>query len=127
VREEFRVGKSLLKFVVAAILAVLVAACANGAGSPYSGSSGKTLIVEPQVWSAYQEYTSHLASTNPGTFIVVIVGDRAVSQGYSYCPGSHCRVDTINNQIFADCRAKGLNCAVFAQSSTIVLNYKLAE
>jgi hypothetical protein len=117
----------VLRLIGAAILAMLLAACTNGPGSPYSGSNGKTLIVEPQVWAAYKEYASHLSGTNPGTFIVVILGDHAVSQAYSYCPGGHCRADTFNNQVFAECREKGLDCAVFANSTTIVLNYKLAE
>jgi hypothetical protein len=120
-------GNTMFKFLIAAVLAVLLAACATGAGSPYSGSNGKTLIVEPKVWAAYQEYAARLSGTNPGTFIVVIMGDHAVSQAYSYCPGGHCRADTFNNQVFAECREKGLDCAVFANSTTIVLNYKLAE
>jgi hypothetical protein len=117
----------MFKILAAAVLAVLLAACASGAGSPYSGSTGKTLIVEPKVWAAYQEYVGQVSGTNPGTFVVVIVGDHAVSQGYSYCPGGHCRADTFVNQIFNECRSKGLDCAVFARSSSIVLNYKLAE
>ena len=115
------------KVVSAAVLAMALAACASGAGKEYSGSGGKTLIVEKQVWDAYKEYESKLSSTNPGTFIVVIEGDHAVSHAYSYCPGGHCRADTYNNQVFDQCRAQGLTCAVFARSSTIILNYKLAD
>ncbi len=116
----------MFKFVAAALLAVLLAACTTGAGSPYSGSTGKTLIVEPNVWSDYQEYLTHVNGTNPGVFIVVIVGDHAVSSGYNVCPGGHCRADTNTNSIFNECKAKGLDCAIFARSSTIVLNYKRA-
>jgi hypothetical protein len=117
----------MIKRIVAVVLAALLAACTNGVGSPYTGSTGKTLIVEPSVWTAYQEYLTHVSSTNPGVFVVVIVGDHAVSQGYNYCPEGHCIADTYTNQIFGECRAKGLDCAVFARSSSIVLNYKLAE
>ena len=117
----------MLKFFGGAAMALLLAACATGAGSAYSGSNGKTLIVEPQVWSAYQDYASRISSTNPGTFVVVIVGDHAVSQAYSYCSEGNCRTDTFINSVFNDCRAKGLTCAVFARSGSIELNYKLGS
>src|SRR4051812_46087977 len=103
----------MFRFFCVAALAMLTAACATGAGSPYSGSNGKTLIVEPQVWSAYQEYTALISGTNPGTFVVQIVGDHAVSQAYNYCTAGNCRTDTFINSVFDDCRAKGLTCAIF--------------
>jgi hypothetical protein len=117
----------MFKLLGTAILAVLLAACATGAGSSYSGSNGKTLIVEPKVWSDYQDYASRISGTNPGTFVVVIVGDHAVSSAYGYCAEGNCRTSTFISQVFNECKDKGLTCAVFARSSSIELNYKLAE
>jgi hypothetical protein len=117
----------MFRFMAAAVLTALLGACANGGGAAYSGSNGKTLIVEPSVWSAYQDYAARISGTNPGTFIVVIVGDRAVSQAYSYCSAGNCRTDTFVSSVFSECKAKGLECAVFARSGSIALNYTLAE
>jgi hypothetical protein len=115
----------MLKFLGVAAMAMLLAACASEAASPYTGANAKTLIVEPDVWSHYQEYLTYVGSTNPGVFIVVIEGDHAVSSGYNVCPGGHCLADTNTNSIMKECKEKGLTCAIFAHSSSIVLNYKL--
>jgi hypothetical protein len=115
----------MFKFIGIAVMAMLLAACATGAGSAYSGSNGKTLIVEKNVWDDYQKYLSYLNGSNPGTFIVVIVDDHAVGSGYRVCPAGHCQADANISSAMAQCHAKGLNCAVFAQSNDIMLNYKL--
>ena len=117
----------MLKFIGSAVLALLLAACATGVGSAYSGANGKTLIVEKNVWDEYQKYLSYLDGSNPGTFIVVIVDDHAVGSGYSVCPAGHCQADANVSQTMATCHARGLDCAVFAQSNDIMLNYKLAD
>jgi hypothetical protein len=117
----------MFKFLASAVIAVLLAACTTGAGSAFSGASGKTLIIEAPVWAAYEEYLARISGTNPGTFVVQIVGDHAVSQAYGYCGDGNCRTSTFINSVFDDCRAKGLTCAIFARSSTIELNYKLEQ
>ena len=117
----------MLKFIGAAIMATLLAACATGAGSAYSGAKGKTLIVQKNVWDEYQKYISYLNGSNPGTFVVVIVDDHAVGSGYSVCPAGHCQADSWISSMMSRCHAQGLTCAVFAQSTDIMLNYKLAE
>jgi hypothetical protein len=115
----------MFKYFSVAILAMLLGACASEVASPYSGSNAKTLIVEPNVWSRYQEYLTYVSSTNPGVFIVVIQDDHAVFGTYNVCPSGHCLADTNTNTIMNECKAKGLSCAIFARSSSIVLNYKL--
>jgi hypothetical protein len=115
------------KFIGAAVLAVLLAACASEAASPYSGANAKTLIVEPKVWSRYQEYLTYVNGTNPGVFIVVIQDDHAVYGTYNVCPSGHCLADTNTNAIMNECKDKGLTCTIFARSSSIVLNYKLDQ
>jgi hypothetical protein len=117
----------MYKFLLAAVSAVLLAACANGAGSDYSGSNGKTLTVEPNVWSDYQEYSARVSGTNPGVFVVQIVNDRAVSDAYTYCSDGNCRTSTFINGVFNECKAKELVCAVFARNGSTALNYKRAE
>jgi hypothetical protein len=117
----------MFKFFGAVAVALVLAACTTGAGTPYSGSNGKTLIVEPQVWSAYQDYASRISGTNPGTFVVVIDGDHAVSQAYGYCSEGNCRTSTFISRVFNECRDKGLTCAIFARSGSIELNYKLEQ
>jgi hypothetical protein len=115
----------MFKFLGVAVMAMLLAGCASEAASPYTGANGKTLIVEPNVWSNYEDYLTHVSSTNPGIFIVVIDDDHAVSSGYSVCPEGHCIADTSTNAIMNECKSNGLTCAIFAHSSSIVLNYKL--
>jgi len=117
----------MFRFLCVAVLAMLAAACATDTKSAYSGSTGKTLIVDKRDWSNYQEYLSHVSSTNPGVFAVVVMGDHTVGSGYSVCPEGHCIADTGINPMMDDCRAKGLTCLVFARSSSIVVNYKLDE
>jgi hypothetical protein len=117
----------MYKFLLTAIPAVLLAACANGAGSAYSGSNGKTLVVEPNVWSDYQAYSARISGTNPGVFVVQIVDDHAVSDSYTYCSDGNCRTDTFINGVFNECKAKGLVCTIFARNGSTTMNYKRAE
>jgi len=120
----------MLRYVFIAALAMLTAACAS-TSSPYSGSNGKTLYVAKKdwakYWAKYQEYLTHVGGTNPGVFAVVVVGDHTAGSGYSVCPEAHCLADSGINPMMNECKAEGLTCIVFAQSSSILVNYKIDE
>ena len=57
----------------------------------------------------------------------MIVNNHAVSTGYNVCPEGDCLADTNTNPNMGECKDKDLTSAIFARSSSIVLNYKLEQ
>ncbi len=120
----------MLKWVGAAVLAVLLGACASPLSGDYAeGSNGKTLLVTKQVWGFYQEYVGKISSVNRGAFAVAVTGGVGVSAYYTYCPGTTCFGGNYGGEAVKGCRnaAAGFDCILFANSADIVVNYKIAD
>jgi hypothetical protein len=110
----------------AVMSAVLLAACASSS-SQYSGSSGKTLLVSQQVWGWYKEYLGEINRVNKGIFVVGIYNGVATSASSFYCPYESCMTANYSKRALDRCRSYSaeLECIVFANSSGIVVNYKV--
>jgi hypothetical protein len=117
----------VFKILLTAVLAVSLAACAGGATSTYSGSSGKTLMVAKEDWGFFQKYLSLVSATNPGTFIMMARNDHTVTSAYAYCPDMNCREDSYISSVMTKCTELHLDCIVFARSTAIEVNYKVDE
>jgi hypothetical protein len=117
----------MLKMIGAALMAVLLFACAGG--GEYAGASGKTLMVSKEVWDAYKDYSTKISGVNKGIFVVGIQSGVAVVASYVYCPGTSCMADNFGKKAFDSCRgfAIGLECIKFATSGDILVNYKVEE
>jgi hypothetical protein len=111
----------------AALLAVLLVACAGG--GEYSEGKGKTLLVSREVWDAYKDYTTKISGVNKGIFVVGVENGTALTASYVYCPGTSCMVDNFGKRAFDGCRSMGvgLECIKFATSGDILVNYKVAD
>lgn len=115
----------MVKLLAAAVLALLLGACASS--SIYSGSAGKTLVVSKGDWEGYQSYLSKVGSTNAGAFVIRVFGGKSDGYGYVDCPESDC-ISSGNyvTQAMAECHQGGSSeCVLFARSSTIIVNYRV--
>ena len=120
----------MMRIVVAALLAAALAACASPLSGDYAKGKGKTLKVNQQTWSGYQEYLTAISQTNPGYFVVAVVDGVAVGGNYQYCPGTSCIiVGSAASQLVDRCEGygPGVECILFAHSAEILVNYKLAD
>jgi hypothetical protein len=118
----------MLKVFGAAILAVLLAACASPLSGEYAeGSNGKTMLVTQQVWGWYQDYVGKISGVNKGLFVVGLRDGVATSAYYYYCPGPSCLSANYGKKAMDGCRSYGSDyeCILFANSADIVVNYKL--
>ena len=121
----------MLKVLGAALLAALLVACASPLSGQYKKGSDKTLLVSKSVWAGYQEYLSLISGTNPGDFVVAAMNGTALGYSGSYCPAAGCLTMGGNraNKLMNECRSYGpdVECILFAHSSEILVNYKLAD
>jgi|AraplaMF_Col_mMF_1032025.scaffolds.fasta_scaffold00067_19 hypothetical protein len=117
----------MLKVFGAALLAVLLFACAGG--GEYSEGRGKTLLVSREVWDAYKDYSTKISGVNKGIFVVGVNGGTALTASYVYCPGTSCMADNYGKRAFDSCRGFGadLECIKFATSGDILVNYKVVD
>lgn len=115
----------MLKKFGAVLLAALLAACASS--GPYSGSTGKTLVVSQKVWAWYQDYLTKINSVNKGIFVVGVYNGVAEAASYFYCPYESCMTANYSKKALDRCRSYSaeLDCIVFANSASIVVNYKV--
>ena len=120
----------MLKWIMAACMAVLLAACASPLSGPYAKGGEKTLLVSKNVWDGYKEYVGLLKGTNQGEFVVAAVDGVAMSYTGSYCPGTRCMIrGNSATKLMNECKGlgQGVECILFARSSEILVNYKLMQ
>ena len=120
----------MLKIFGAALLAALLAACASPLSGDYAKGHGKTLMVSKRVWSGYQEYVGLIGGTNRGDFVVTVLNGVALGYHAQYCPGTSCiTVGSRASSLMSECKAEGpqVQCVLFAQSSEILVDYKLVD
>jgi len=120
----------MLKVVGAALLTVLLAACASPLSGDYAKGKGKTLSISKEVWSGYQEYLTKISGTNPGFFVVAVVDGVGVGGNYQYCPGTSCyTTGAAASNMVNQCRGYGpdVECILFAQRNEILVDYKVVN
>jgi hypothetical protein len=120
----------MLKVFGAALLAVLLVACASPLSGQYKKGGDKTLLVTKDVWAGYQEYLTLISQTNPGDFVVAAMNGVALGYTGSYCPGTSCiTVGSRANRLIDRCKGYGpeVECILFAHSADILVNYKVMD
>src|SRR5262245_41068698 len=119
----------MLRIFGAVLVAALLVGCASPLSGDYAKGKGKTLSITKDVWAGYQEYLSAIRGTNPGYFVVAAVRGLGVGANYRYCPGASClTVGTAATELVNQCKGRGADeCILFAQSSNILVEYKVVD
>ena len=118
----------MLKIFGAALVAVLLTACASPYKSIYNTPDGKVLVVSKKDWADFQEYLGKIGSTRKGAFAVGVYGGKTDGWASNTCPAEVCygggspAGSAMNN-----CREGGGECVLFAINNQILVNYKLAD
>jgi hypothetical protein len=118
----------MLKKLGAILLATLLAGCASTLSGEYtSGPKGKTMVLSKEVWAFYHEYEAKISSVNRGVFVVGLDNGNAITAYTSYCPGTTCFATNYATHAMTSCRndAPDLECVLFANSTDILVNYKV--
>ena len=117
----------MFRIIAAALAAVMLSACASALSGDYASGKSKTLLVEKDAWSGYQDYLSKIGNgTYEGAFAVQVMNDRTYGFVAYTCGGGRCEQDK-NPATLAmrDCEGHGAPCVLFARSGAILVNYKL--
>jgi hypothetical protein len=117
----------MFKIIGAALLAVGLSACVSSSAmvGDYAKGSGKTLIVSKSVWSAFENYASKVSSANPGGFAVEVIDGIGLGYAGYYCSEGHCYGGSATVAAMKSCRSDGHECVLFANSSEILVNYRV--
>jgi hypothetical protein len=108
--------------VLAGLSMTFLAACQPQMGRVDLGPDEKLQITR-SVWQDYESYKSKLGRGG-GAFVVTESG---TSSGYSYCPGDHCRPGSFTQSAIELCEKAGVKCLVFAQGTTIKVDYEIVD
>jgi hypothetical protein len=120
----------MLRILGAVFMAALVAACASPLSGQYASGNGKTLMVSQKVWDGYKEYVALLKGTNSGEFVVAALDGVALGYTARYCPGTRCIVrGNSASKLMDECKGMGagVECILFARSTDILVDYKIAQ
>jgi hypothetical protein len=117
-----------MKAFVVVLSALLLAGCASASSGEYaSGPKGKTMVVSKEVWAFYHEYVGMVSSVNRGVLVVGLQDGTAITAYTSYCPGTTCFAGNYTRDAMISCHndAPDLECVLFANSTDILVNYKV--
>jgi hypothetical protein len=111
------------------VLAISLCACVSRMSGEYAKGSGKTLVLTKDVWSGFQTYSSKVGVGQDGGFVVAVRNGVGISYSYVVCPDSHCMgAGNEVTQAMASCEdAKAFDCILFAESSEILVDYKVMD
>jgi hypothetical protein len=120
----------MFRIIGIALLAMSLAACTatSAMTGEYGKGSGKTLTISKKVWGGFQAYSEKVSAANPGGFAVAMVNGVAISYAYSYCPEGHCYGGSSTTWAMDHCRQYNEGpCVLFANSSEILVNYRVED
>lgn len=103
-------------------LAVLAAACQPQQGRVHVGTDEKLQITR-SVWEDFEAYKLKLGRGG-GAFVVTESG---LGSGYSLCPADYCRPGSYTHGAIELCEKAGVKCVVFAQGTTIKVEYEIVD
>jgi hypothetical protein len=115
----------LPKHVLAVLVGLsmtLLAACQPQMGRIDLGPDEKLQITR-NVWQDFEAYKLKLGRGG-GAFVVTETG---TGSGYSYCPGDRCRPGSFTQGAIELCEKAGVKCLVFAQGTTIQVDYEIVD
>lgn len=108
-------------FAIAAS-ALLATACQAQPGRVHMASDEKLQITHT-VWEAFEAYKLKLGRGG-GAFVVTESG---LGSGYSLCPDDYCRPGSYTHGAIRLCEQAGVKCVVFAQGTTILIDYEVVD
>jgi hypothetical protein len=111
-----------LRVLYPAVLVLALAGCQPQAGRIVMAADEKIQISQ-SVWADFQEY-KRVMGRGGGAFAVTESG---LGSAYTYCPGDHCRPGSMSHRAIELCEGAGVKCVVFAQGTTIVVDYDVID
>ena len=85
-------------------------------------TSDEKLRITRSVWDDFQTYKRNLGGG--GAFVVT---ENGLGSGYSYCPDVRCRPGSFTEHAIRLCESAGVKCVVFAQGTTILIDYEIVD
>lgn len=107
---------------------LLVLACGLlGACQPQAGRAtlapDEKLQITSAVWANYEEYL-RIKGSAAGAFAVTESG---TGSAYTYCPETKCRAGSYTGKVIEMCESAGVKCVIFAQGSSILVDYEIVD
>ena len=75
------------------------------------------------VWDEFLEY-KRVLGRGGGAFVVA---ENGLTSGYSYCPADRCRPGSSTQRAIELCEGAGMKCVVFAQGTSIKVDYEIVD
>lgn len=108
--------------LILGVSALLLAACQPQAGRVHMASDEKIQITQG-VWNDFLEY-KRVMGPGGGAFVV---SESGLASAYSYCPAVRCRPGSSTHRAIGLCENAGVKCVVFAQGTTIMVDYEIVD
>lgn len=109
-----------LSFLVFTVLSLT--ACQPQVGRTHMASDEKIQITQ-NVWDNFLEY-KRVMGLGGGAFVV---SENGLTSGYSYCPDDRCRPGSSTQRAIELCESAGMKCVVFAQGTSIQVDYEIVD
>lgn len=120
-------GARLLKHMGGIVLPLFLFTALLSACQPQVGrvelAPDEKIQIARSVWDDFQAYKSHLGRGG-GAFVVTETG---LGSAYSYCPADNCRPGSYTQRAIQLCENAGVKCVVFAQGTTIQVDYEIVD
>lgn len=112
----------LLRVSVLAVLCAMMAACQPQVGRTHLASDEK-IQISRSVWDRFEEYKRSMGRGG-GAFVVAEDG---LTSAYTYCPADRCRPGSMTQSAIELCEGAGVKCVVFAQGTSIKVDYDVVD
>lgn len=112
----------LLRVSFLAAVALVAAACQPQVGRTHLASDEK-IQISRSVWDRFEEYKRSMGRGG-GAFVV---SEDGLTSAYTYCPADRCRPGSMTQGAIELCEGAGVKCVVFAQGTSIKVDYDVVE
>ncbi|TDQ86439.1 hypothetical protein A8950_0131 [Dongia mobilis] len=111
-----------MRVLVPAFAVLALAACQPQHGRVHLAEDEKIQIAKG-VWDSFEEY-KRLMGRGGGAFAVTEDG---LGSAYSYCPADRCLPGSMTQSAIELCEGAGVKCVIFAQGTSIKVDYDVID
>lgn len=112
----------LFRILLLGAVALMAAACQPQVGRTHLAPDEKIQIAR-SVWDNFEEYKRTMGRGG-GAFVV---SENGLSSAYAYCPADRCRPGSMTQSAIELCEGAGVKCVVFAQGTSIKVDYEIVD